>query len=288
MLSHILCTVLLIQPHEIPIHSVTEKDRPPIAEFKKYPFCYTTGFGYVYAYSEDGAKDFAAEINRAGNTYEKYFGGSIPSGAVVEVSYDEAPENPTNLVANKLFWLFPVVDSRKSSVSAAPYPIAHELGHLWYYNLQWKYRPHSSTATDPYGSPAEDYLDEIAAILLEPDREKESRRIYLVNQIAAQPSAQLLWSLKDLTTMHHPNSTDQRKDTGLVVRFYSQCLLFADYLIEVTKNEKIFAEVTEGSKSGKGFAEWLKQEGSKHRLPVEIEALDKGFVAWVKAKHGTN
>ncbi|MBX3113154.1 MAG: hypothetical protein KF836_01175 [Fimbriimonadaceae bacterium] len=288
MLVQILCSVLLARSNDPIIHPVLEEDRPDISAFKKYPFCYTTGFGYVYARTEDGAKEFAEEINRAGNTYRKYFGSTVPNGTAVEVNYGESPESPSNLASNKLFWLFPVIDARNSSEPTIPYPVAHELGHLWYYGVQWKYRPHSATAVDPYGSPAEDYLDEIAAILLEPDREKETRRIYLLNQMAARPSENLTWPLKEFTVLHHPNSTEQRKDVNLVVRFYSQCLLFSDYLIETTKNEKIFAAITEASTKGKGFAVWLKEEGEKYDLPSDLEQLDKNWVAWIKSKHGSN
>jgi len=269
--------IFLNQDREVKLLSGSE--RPSLEIYKSYEFCHSTGFGYIFTHSQEFGQKYANEIYRAAKTYEKHFGITIKPGIVAEVAYGEPTPMPNDFASANISWVFPVVNDPRS-----PYPLAHELGHTWYDIFQWQQLRHEPDTVRPYGTPASDYLDEIAGILMEPEAEKEKRRRFIYDEVQIVEQAQKHWSLRSLVTLKHPNSTEQRDDFQIVIRFYSMCLALSDYLIETTKNEKIWAIITEAEKKKIPFEKWLTSSGQKYNLPLDVSILDKNWREWLKRK----
>lgn len=68
--------------------------------------------------------------------------------------------------------------------------------------------------------------------------------------------------------------------------FYLQSRLFADFLIERTGDQAIFADIGAAFGRGETMAAWLAAEGARHQLPVTIAALDREWRTWLTAKFG--
>ena len=177
--------------------------------------------------------------------------------------------------------------------------LTHELGHLWFMSA-FKPLGEDDGGGHGYGSWAPDWLDEASAVLLENDALTTSRR----EAFKTMPDEDF-YPLGTFLTMEHPalkaaqNLAEKFKgkdDSGgsraifltgedadaflkaagqsNPANFYIQVRGFADYVIEATGDEQIFAALARHLSQGKSFESWLaKTDG----LPSDMKALNKSW-----------
>ncbi|RZJ43435.1 MAG: hypothetical protein EON86_05225 [Brevundimonas sp.] len=193
-------------------------------------------------------------------------------------------------------------DGGKAALDAGMVP--HELGHLWFTQAFWP-----AGEVDPlvshYGGPGPDWLDELAAILLEDEpttlRRREQLRALLSGEVvpAIGPAAgrDTLLDLKGFLARDHPALSRVIKERpempasgGIAMvytpaggglnavvaerLFYIQARAFADFMIERTGRATVFADIAQGLSEGRSFESWLASEGTTLGLPPTLNGLD--------------
>lgn len=172
--------------------------------------------------------------------------------------------------------------------------IPHELGHLWYAQIFWADAPRRDG--DRYGSAAPDWLDEIAAMMMESDTRTAIYRNRFTDSRDPARASDLPPEipLAELVTMPHPVSASLPPPgqasgpirlTSAPSLFYAQTRVFADYLIERSGDPRILATISEESR-GSDFAGWLTRHGARHRLPSSLSAMDTDWQAWTNRRFG--
>ena len=200
--------------------------------------------------------------------------------------------------------------------------LSHELGHMYFMRTYWPDGRHNlmnpaagdHTQTgaglpQEYASPAPDWLDEMAAVLLE-NTALTTSRYESLQAIKSAADLDKIWSLSDYFTLTHPaldqarealerrqQSSDGNTMGGVVilsqsdlekpakgpepVMFYAQSRAFADYMIEKSGNEQIFAVIAAQLTKGGTMADWLQSVGASHGLPQTVAALQNDFNRWL-------
>lgn len=181
--------------------------------------------------------------------------------------------------------------------------LPHELGHGWFINAFW---PDAAIrASDHYGGPAPDWMDETAAVLMEDDAMANSRRtgfaaIYNGDDTAAK--ARLL-DLATFLSGGHPAlpkiDTTASSDRVQVLTgeegariaaaargFYLQARLFADYVVARSGDPAAFRTAADAFARGRTTADWLAADGARLHIPTTIAGVQADWQAWL-AKRGT-
>lgn len=196
---------------------------------------------------------------------------------------------------------------------------AHELGHLYFIRAFWPDNEVDVVETNPeavtqYAGPAPDWLDEMAAVLMENDALTQGRVESLVKASVADDDLRSLWPLEEYFEMVHPvfeqarrviearqASAEGRARGGVVMLtrdqleiredernpalFYAQSRGFADYLIEKTDNQQIFADVARHMAAGGTMVSWLETRGQSLGIPASISALETDFRSWLQGRY---
>lgn len=194
-------------------------------------------------------------------------------------------------------------DGGKAALDAGMVP--HELGHIWFTQAFWPDAGQVDQAVSHYGGPGPDWLDELAAILLEDEptaaRRRDQMQALLRGEIvpAIGPVAgrETLLDLKTFLTREHPalsRALTERPEMpagggialvytpagggiSAVVEerlFYIQTRGFADFLIEKTGRPTVFAEIAQAVAGGDSFETWLAGPGAALGLPATLDGLD--------------
>lgn len=184
--------------------------------------------------------------------------------------------------------------------------LTHELGHMWFM-AAFKLADDNAASAHGYGGWAPDWLDEMAAVLLENDVLTHSRR----KAFKTLP-AEDLYPLEEFLTMEHPalkaaqalkDKIGHESDTGgsraIILsgeegeaflkasagsnpaNFYTQVRGFADYVMTSTGDEQVFAKLAMHLSEGGTIESWLSTTDG---LANDIEALSKEWAEWVKAR----
>ena len=173
--------------------------------------------------------------------------------------------------------------------------LSHELGHNWFTNTFWP-NIHGRSDGIHYGSPADDWLDEAAAISLETPEMKANRYRNLPGHFAADR----IVPLEKLFVMEHPKrpavgaskepsgkpvlgSGDKSKLVA-VEAFYSQTLSVMDFMNEKARKAGLLAAIAESQVKGQHMEEWLRTQGPKWNLPRTVAELEKEWRTWLDAK----
>lgn len=196
--------------------------------------------------------------------------------------------------------------------------LAHELGHMFFIRSFWPEEDMSIVEPNPaqinrYAGPGPDWLDEMAAVLMENEVLTASRTTLLSSMSDADDFSDM-WDMATYFNMTHPafeqarrliaarqNTAEGRARGGVVilsredaaansdgrnpVMFYSQSRGFADYMIEKTGNERIFADIARYVAAGNGMVEWLAAEGHVYELPTTLDTLEQNFKQWLKGRY---
>jgi hypothetical protein len=195
------------------------------------------------------------------------------------------------------------------------FAVAHELGHQWFLNSYWGGRSGNVEGQAlHYAGPAPDWLDEVAAILMEDDqltapRRKQFRELY--NGRAAGR----VESLSDYLSMTHPmlgavttmiaagelgakaggsgvitlTPAELQNRLGVApeagVNFYAQGRVFGDFLIAQSGDRKILGHIAKAISAGQSFEQWLSSEGRRHLLGATVLELDETWKAWLESEY---
>jgi hypothetical protein len=192
--------------------------------------------------------------------------------------------------------------------------LSHELGHLYFIRTYWPDDALDVSDINPatvrrYGGPAEDWLDEMSAVLLENDILTNGRNQGLKEAVAED--FRPFWPLEEYFTMVHPafeqamrlvrarqetaegraqggvvilsaGELDEREDGRTPATFYAQSRGFADYMIEKSGNKQIFAKIASYVASGKTITDWVHEYGTDHNIPANISTLEADFHEWLR------
>jgi hypothetical protein len=192
----------------------------------------------------------------------------------------------------------------KAALDAGMLP--HELGHLWFTQAFWPTAGQDSEGVSHYGGPGPDWLDELAAILLEDAPTTERRRAQMqqllrgevVPTIGPVAGRDTLLDLKGFLSRAHPalarvQMTPPNLPAGGGVAlvytpaggapstaaqerlFYIQARAFADFLIDQTGQPTVFADIAQALSNGRTFESWLSTEGVALGLPDTVDGLDR-------------
>jgi hypothetical protein len=192
----------------------------------------------------------------------------------------------------------------KAALDAGMVP--HELGHLWFTRAFWPTAGYIEEGVSHYGGPGPDWLDELAAVLLEDAPTIERRRAQMqmllqgevVPAIGPVAGRETLLDLKGFLSRTHPGFTRVQMNppnlpsgggVALVYTpagggpraaaeeglFYIQARGFADFLIEKTGRATIFADIAQALAEGRTFAAWLSSDGAALGLPDTLDGLDR-------------
>lgn len=162
--------------------------------------------------------------------------------------------------------------------------LTHELGHMWFISA-FKPEGGDKELGKGYGSWAPDWLDETAAVLLENDTLTDSRR-----KAFKEMKREDFYPLETFLTMEHPalksalalkdkfgNKESPGGSQAIILtgeeaeeflkssgksdpaNFYTQARGFADYVIEATGDEQIFAKLASHLSGGGEMKNWLVQ-----------------------------
>lgn len=192
--------------------------------------------------------------------------------------------------------------------------VPHEAGHGWYIETFW--RDKSVERAGHYGGPGPDWMDEVAAILMEGptgtgDRRQQFEMIYR-GAPPGGPLAQIrladLLDVQRFLSQDHParrlpgNMLGRQSGTTVTVQvlageearaagrdttiFYLQGRMFADFLIDRTGNPAVFASIGEAFGRGQTMAAWLADQGPRHNLPTSLPELDRAWREWLAGRFG--
>lgn len=194
---------------------------------------------------------------------------------------------------------------------------AHELGHTYFVRTFWPDERLDLTeidvdAVERYAGPGPDWLDEMAAVLMENDALTEKRNTVL-QQIVEGGNYDAMWSLSEYFTVVHPafeqareiirarqQTAEGRAQGGVVIlgrgdlpkredgkegiTFYAQSRGFAEYMIEKTGNERIFADIAAFIVAGGSMQTWLDKNGPTYDIPHKLDALQTDFGNWLQSR----
>ena len=191
----------------------------------------------------------------------------------------------------------------KTGSKRDPAALPHELGHGWYVETYWPEFKMGETAH--YGGPGPDWLDEGAAILMEDDKSKEQRRELFRTTRA---SGKDMDALEVFLNRTHPMQSNGMKPTGGVAGqmsikvvkdddpafraytnvavFYAECLVFTDFLADISGDAQIMGKVGEAFSHNVSFETWLSTQGAGNHLPRSVQALDSAWHQWMTTKYG--
>jgi hypothetical protein len=200
--------------------------------------------------------------------------------------------------------------------------IPHELGHHWFTEAFWPdaVAPNGAERPRHYGGPAPDWLEEIAAVMMEDAPAADLRRAQFAALMRGEslPSIgrgvprETLLDLRLFLSREHPafaramaSPPPMQPGGGIAVSFrpagaagsappgatdealfYLQARRFADFLIETSGRADILAEIARFIAAGGSMESWLGSEGAGHGLPPSLEALDAAWRTWAGANSG--
>lgn len=179
--------------------------------------------------------------------------------------------------------------------------LRHEIGHMLLMRAFWPSRPAAPSASPHYGGPGPDWLDELAAVLMESEAMADSRRTLLHSSAASQH----LQPLPAFFTQQHPMAAQlpalqAQAQPGANVRvisgetaqrmsadarwFYAQARGVADFLIERTGDPRVFGSIVASLADGGDMDGWLKTHGPQFGLPSSVADLDADWTLWLAAR----
>lgn len=196
--------------------------------------------------------------------------------------------------------------------------VPHELGHGWYMRGWWPEPPKAGGVKRQYGGPGPDWMDELAAVLMEDDVLTSERRSGFASRLEQGGSErERLLDLKTFLTTDHPmadraltlpvaappagtapqpgapvtisrvgvmSGEEARSLATAGLLFYLQSRLFADYLIERAGPSRAFVTAADTFAAGGTTADWLARHGASLGIATDIDTLQSDWRAWVAAR----
>lgn len=279
--------------------------------------CFDAPNAYILAASARSASAWSRTMCAASSAFRAHFGTYPPRGLLLELGVDrpDAESLERAGIAWTLYWLDPPGDWNQESLEQSAGALAHELGHAWFRALLYPdLAPTGGAGHARYGTEADDWLDEAAALLTEPTSMSDARWLQLSKLVAAED----MIPLEQLLSMQHPGSNqadfraaverarregrvEERGRHGQVVvreiapgaaspafervlRYYAGCWSFSRYLMETTGDERAVFAIALARRAGVSFDTWLKQTGSRFGLPDTLPTLEQSYRSWCREK----
>lgn len=185
--------------------------------------------------------------------------------------------------------------------------VQHELGHLWlvrlYENSVGAVDAPDATGERRYGSAMPDWIDEAVAIAMENDALHERRMRDL-----RENGSHMFIPLADYFTMEHPtmarlremdqlaptddggsgmrvivmNGSDLPDDnTDAELAFYTQGLLFSQFLQARAGSANVLKTIADHLDSGDDMVNWLANQSAYPGLPRTVEELESAWQGWL-------
>lgn len=185
-----------------------------------------------------------------------------------------------------------LADEAATDVGVVP----HELGHLWFHAAFWPEADNGSL--DFYVTPAPDWLDEAAALMMEPaDAGAEFDRRAAFAALLGDRSARVA-NLPILMAREHPGqvlktaprpangwSMAELKalgvDAGAIPTFYAQSATFAAFLVERSRRDAVLGDIAAWLARGGTLESWLATHGRRSRVGRNVDELEAAWQAWV-------
>ncbi|MBK0056707.1 hypothetical protein [Stenotrophomonas sp. S39] len=285
-----------------------------------------TAEGWFYAADDDSARKAAGDAATAVSAFQRHFSAEVPFGAVILsaalprqardafqsghalpwVRVWASPAEKNTLLRESLRRTQPelsaaAVEQRVSRASRSTGDVLpHEIGHSLYQARFWPGQ--TADGSLHYATPAPDWLDEAAAILMEPPSMlAERRRQYRALLGTPSPHVQ---DLPRFLQAPHPVDAARRAalsgsgsssasgltvmtargDTGAALAaFYLQSLALADFLIERSGRQDVLGQISLALANGQSFDDWLAQSGPPLQLGSDVATLTQHWQAWVNA-----
>ncbi|MEY2883972.1 MAG: hypothetical protein RL490_1696 [Pseudomonadota bacterium] len=201
---------------------------------------------------------------------------------------------------------------RRSGVELAAVP--HELGHDWFRAGYWPAAP--LTERKHYGGPSPDWLDEMAAVLMEAPVRFDERLKQFADRYAsyrkdpqnADENTRLLLDLPHYFSETHPalasvsrlletRSAAEKQSSVRVItgdeaqriadgslRFYLQAAMVSRYLIDRTGDPTVFNRIAMAFVRGETIDQWLANAEPKGRLPRDVAAMQADWLGWLEKR----
>ena len=306
---------------------------PPISELPALA-CEATANGWFYAATPEAATGAAQAGKLAADRFLLHFGQAAPVGASVissefpkvqQKQFAELHSLPyvkvwvpvdaaATLLEQSLRKLKPdladdkvkaMVQRTMESGSLGRDELSHEIGHALYNTAFWS---QAQEDMSQYGTSAPDWLEEAAAILMEPDsmlgdRRNQFRNLQQQNSPLIHPLAEFLGSthpvtsgtrIAQLSAQHGGQTNSGAMMAGIsgqaaqaVMAFYLQSLAVADFMIERSGQQDVLGDISRALANGMTFEQWLAKEGAQHQLGSNMSELESNWTEWLETQGKT-
>ncbi len=177
--------------------------------------------------------------------------------------------------------------------------LRHEIGHMLLIRAFWGAPAiDASRGTGHYGGPGPDWLDELAAVLLESQVMADDRRAKLHSPEAAahlQPLATffdmphpMAARMSELASRgpgaHVISGAEAQRLTGDAGWFYVQARGVADFVLDTSSDPAVFGHMAAFLADGGDMEGWLAAHGAQSGLPASITELDAAWTQWLAAR----
>lgn len=308
----------------------------------KTTHCVASEHGWFYADDEAEAAVFADAARQAAVKFERAFARKASFGAIVATDYDQPlPDAVTAALRERgAHWVLPWIGAAsmrreverqihlqfkkqnpnaraasartfaaqlsKRIASDTPGTVQHEVGHSLFIAAFW---PKASFVRDPqrYGGPAPDWLDEGAAMLMEPASMTEGRHTMFAQMAAGELKSAPVKPLDAFLNAPHPRlsepdlpdeiksgsdanrvsisfSLDSNPAFVRIAGYYAQTQVWIDFLRE-TGGRGALPAIADSLATGKRFEDWLAGDGAQFGLAATAPALQQQWSQWLQRRY---
>ena len=194
--------------------------------------------------------------------------------------------------------------------------IPHELGHMWLIQAFWPDK--TVNGVGHYGGPGPDWLDEMAAVLMEPAESAKRRTELFTERYRAirldmrqgrAPTDSLL-DLDGYFSTVHPAANaarelvskggsdpagggmtvrvltgeEAKRFAGDGIRFYLQSLLVSEYIVDRSGDLAVIGRIATAVANGQSFPDWLSKNTKKSVLPMSLDAKQADWLDWLERR----
>jgi len=295
--------------------------RCPDVEQPPAPVCIATAHGLAYADTREEAEVASRAIEESAQRYAGHFGRAPVGTLILSASFDPSAAREFAKAHGLEFaqvWL-PAKAKRAMTERAMRQArldrarirqglarmaaedattLRHEVGHAMYAAMYW---PDAiGTLQDRYGTPAPDWLDEAAAIAMEPPEAQASHLAAFIGVARQRPRE--IPGLASFLASEHPVrgaglasalARGPKSDSGVQMMvtsgsfpgletFYGQSLLTGLFLAETSGNPQILAPISRAIADGLDFDAWLARDGTSFGLPSTVVELEPLWDNWLR------
>ncbi len=315
---------------------LTGDDRPAIPSLAEY-LCFEAGVGVLYTKSAEHAGALVLALDQAGEKFEQRFGTRPKPAAVVDASVIPSATGSEIRAAGfdsfiPLSYSSPATGGLVMPRDRALSAMMHELGHEMFVSTIWGREARDAGAGSEgaevdrprtrrmhYGGGAPDWLDEIAAMLVQGDDAADGHRDNFARAIQDPERRDAALDLPRLFISPHPVMNNERlqrsieeirekiargeieggsrmimlspEEAGAAERspfealYYPICLVFMDYMLETANDPAVFRRIADALNAGATLDEFLREHGGALGLPADEAALVDAWRDWALVQH---